>query len=93
MKRLIVMAASLLLALSLAAPVAFAQSGQSSQPSSGQAGQLVAAWWQWALEEAQRSEPDPCRVDRSEHRVLAEHYLPPNSGLTVSQHHSTQAET
>jgi hypothetical protein len=65
MKRSIVMAASLLLALSLAAPVAFAQAGQSSQPSSGQAGQLVAAWWQWAVEEPSGQNPLEGSYDQS----------------------------
>jgi hypothetical protein len=48
MKRLIVMAVSIFLALSLAAPVAFARPAQHST-GSGTAGDLAAAWWQWAL--------------------------------------------
>jgi hypothetical protein len=56
MKRLIIMAASILLALSLAAPVAFAQAGQSST-ASGATGELVAAWWQWALSKPANSNP------------------------------------
>jgi hypothetical protein len=65
MKRLIVMAASLLLALSLAAPVAFAQAGQSSQASSGQAGQLAASWWQWAAQEPSGQNPLEGSYDQS----------------------------
>ena len=65
MKRLIVMAVSLLLAVSLASPVAFAQAGQGSQPSSGQAGQMVAAWWQWAVEEPSGQTPLEGSYDQS----------------------------
>jgi hypothetical protein len=56
MKRLIVMAVSFLLALSLAAPVAFAKAGQSST-ASGATGELVTAWWQWALSKPANSNP------------------------------------
>src|SRR5215203_4555508 len=56
MKRLILMAVSILLALSLAAPVAFGQVGQGST-ASGHASKLVAAWWQWALEEPTSQNP------------------------------------
>ena len=48
MKRMILMAVSLLLALALAAPVAFGQPGQGST-ATGASGKLAAAWWQWAL--------------------------------------------
>jgi hypothetical protein len=56
MKRLIIMAVSFLLALSLAAPVAFAQAGQSSTASVA-TGELVTAWWQWALSKPVNSNP------------------------------------
>jgi hypothetical protein len=56
MKRLILMAVSFLLALSLAAPVAFAQAGQSST-ASGATGELVTAWWQRALSKPVNSNP------------------------------------
>ena len=45
---MIVMAASVLLALSLAMPVAFGQVGTGAT-SSGTSQKLVTAWWQWAL--------------------------------------------
>jgi hypothetical protein len=45
MKRMIVMAISILLALTLAMPVAFGQVGQGSK-ASGSTGELAAAWWQ-----------------------------------------------
>jgi hypothetical protein len=50
MKRLLIMAVSVFLALILAAPMALGQVEQSST-SSGATGDLVAAWWQWAVEE------------------------------------------
>ena len=48
MKRMIVMAVSILLALTLAMPVAFGKAGQ-SEKASGSPVELAAAWWQWAL--------------------------------------------
>jgi hypothetical protein len=48
MKRMIVMAVSILLALTLAMPVAFGQPGQGST-ATGASEKLAAAWWQWAL--------------------------------------------
>src|SRR3954464_2597303 len=56
MKRMILMALSLLLALSLAAPVAFGQTGQGST-ATGASGKLAAAWWQWALSEPADTNP------------------------------------
>jgi hypothetical protein len=56
MKRLILMAASVILALSLAAPVAFAQAEQGSKAPKT-AGDLAAAWWQWALSEPEATNP------------------------------------
>jgi len=47
-KRAIVMAISVLLALIVALPMAFAQVGQGAK-ASGSAEELAAAWWQWAL--------------------------------------------
>jgi hypothetical protein len=47
MKRIILMAVSVFLALTLAAPVAFGQVAQ-RPPASEQTGQLAAAWWTWA---------------------------------------------
>jgi hypothetical protein len=46
-KRAIVMAISVLLALIVALPMAFAQVGQGAK-ASGSAEELAAAWWQWA---------------------------------------------
>jgi hypothetical protein len=65
MKRMIVMALSVILALSIAMPVAFGQVGQSSTSSSGNAGQLVAAWWQWALDEPASQNPLVGSYDQS----------------------------
>jgi hypothetical protein len=56
MKRMIVMAVSVFLALILAAPMALGQVEQSST-SSGTTGDLVAAWWQWAVEEPSGQNP------------------------------------
>jgi hypothetical protein len=47
-KRAIVIAISVLLALIVALPMAFAQVGQGAM-ASGSAEKLAAAWWQWAL--------------------------------------------
>jgi hypothetical protein len=55
MKRMIVMAVSIFLALTLAAPtIALGQTGQSAI-SSGSAGDLAAAWWQWALSNPEKT--------------------------------------
>jgi hypothetical protein len=56
MKRWIVMVVSIFLALTLAAPVAFGQPGQSST-ASGASGKLAATWWQWALSEPADTNP------------------------------------
>lgn len=56
MRRMIIMAVSLFLALILAAPVAFGQVGQGST-SSGASGKSAAAWWQWALSEPLDTNP------------------------------------
>jgi hypothetical protein len=65
MKRMILVAVSILLALTLAAPtMALGQVGQKSKPS-GQTGQLVAAWWQWALEEPAGETPLEGSYDES----------------------------
>ncbi len=48
MRRIIVLALSVILALSLAMPAAFAQVGQGAK-ASGKASELAADWWQWAL--------------------------------------------
>ena len=45
MKRIIVVALSVVLALTLATPMALGQGAKAS----GTAGELAAAWWQWAL--------------------------------------------
>jgi hypothetical protein len=63
MKRLILMAVSIFLALTLAAPVAFGQVGQASKPS-GATGD-VAAWWQWAVEEPAGQTPLEGSYDQS----------------------------
>jgi hypothetical protein len=55
-KRIIVMALSVVLALSLAMPTALGQVGQGSK-ASGTASELVAAWWQWALSEPAATNP------------------------------------
>jgi hypothetical protein len=48
-KRAIVIALSVVLALTLAMPVAFGQVGQGSKASGTEAAQLAADWWTWAL--------------------------------------------
>lgn len=53
---MIVMAASVLLALSLAMPVAFGQVGTAST-ASGASQKLVTAWWQWALANHKANNP------------------------------------
>ena len=64
MKRAIVMAISVVLALTLAMPMALGQVGQDAQASgnidaqaSGNVGELGAAWWQWALSKPQATNP------------------------------------
>jgi hypothetical protein len=50
------MALGVLLALTLAAPMASAQVGQGAK-ASGKAGELAADWWQWALSEPVATNP------------------------------------
>jgi hypothetical protein len=63
-KRAIVMAISVVLALTLAMPMALGQVGQDAQASGevdaqalGKVGQLGAAWWQWALSKPVATNP------------------------------------
>ena len=56
MKRAIVIAISVLLALIVALPMAFAQVGQGAK-ASGSAEKLAAAWWQWALSKPVEDSP------------------------------------
>lgn len=56
MKRIVLMALSVGLALSLAAPTALGQVGQGAK-ASGEAGELTAAWWQWALSKPAAENP------------------------------------
>ena len=56
MRRIVVLALGVLLALTLAAPVASAQVGQGAK-ASGKASELVAAWWQWALSKPAATSP------------------------------------
>ena len=56
MKRMILVAVSLLLALTLAMPVAFGKAGQ-SEKASGATEELVTAWWQWALSTPEEDNP------------------------------------
>jgi hypothetical protein len=57
MKRMIVMALSIILALTLAAPtIAFGQVGQGAA-ASGTAGKLDAAWWSWAVSTPKSQSP------------------------------------
>ncbi len=56
MRRIIVMAISVILALTLAMPVAFGQVGQGSK-ASGTASELAANWWQWALSKPVEENP------------------------------------
>ena len=56
MKRLVLMALGVVLALVLASPLAIAQAGQSTQASRA-SGQLAAAWWQWALSKPAEDSP------------------------------------
>jgi hypothetical protein len=57
MKRMIVLAVSIFLAFSLAAPtLALGQAAKSPKPS-GATGELVTAWWQWALSKPVEDNP------------------------------------
>jgi hypothetical protein len=56
MKRIVLMALSVILALTLAMPVAFGQVGQGTK-ASGATGELVTAWWQWALSKPVEDNP------------------------------------
>jgi hypothetical protein len=56
MKRIIVMAISVVLALIVAAPIAFGQVGQGSK-ASGTAGELGAAWWSWLVSTPKSENP------------------------------------
>jgi hypothetical protein len=55
-KRIIIMALGVLLALALATPMALAQVGQGAK-ASGTAAELAAAWWQWATSNPVDSNP------------------------------------
>jgi hypothetical protein len=55
-KRIIIMALGVLLALALATPMALAQVGQGASKS-GTAAELAAAWWQWATSNPVDSNP------------------------------------
>jgi hypothetical protein len=55
-KRIVVMALSVVLALVVAMPMALGQVGQGSK-ASGTASELAAAWWQWALSEPVAKNP------------------------------------
>jgi hypothetical protein len=56
MKRVVLMALGVLLALALASPMALAQVEQRAQ-ASGTSEELVTAWWQWALSKPANSNP------------------------------------
>jgi hypothetical protein len=56
MKRIVVMALSVALALIVASPVASAQVGQGAK-ASGKAAELAADWWQWALSKPVEDNP------------------------------------
>ena len=56
MRRIIVLALSVILALVVVAPVASGQVGQGSK-ASGTAGELAAAWWQWGLSKPAAENP------------------------------------
>src|SRR4028118_1827609 len=56
MRRIVVLALGVILALTLAAPVASARVGQGAK-ASGKASELVAAWWQWALSKPAATSP------------------------------------
>jgi hypothetical protein len=55
-KRIVLMALGVVLALALASPMAFAQVEQRAQ-ASGASGELAAAWWQWALSKPAADNP------------------------------------
>jgi hypothetical protein len=55
-KRIVVVALSVVLALSLATPMALGQVGQGAS-ASGTAAELAAAWWEWALEKPAATNP------------------------------------
>jgi hypothetical protein len=55
-RRVLMLVLSIVLALGLAAPVALGQVGQGAK-ASGKAGELVAAWWQWALSKPAEENP------------------------------------
>jgi hypothetical protein len=57
MKRMIVMALSILLALTLAMPVAFGQLGQGPKAYGKGAAALAADWWTWALSKPTAESP------------------------------------
>lgn len=56
MKRVVLVALSVVLALVLASSIAFAQAEQDTQ-SSRASGELAAAWWQWALSKPVEDSP------------------------------------
>ena len=56
MKRAIVMAISVLLALLVAVPIAFGDAGQGSK-ASGKTAKLAAAWTQWAYSKPEKESP------------------------------------
>ena len=56
MKRVVLIALSVVLALGLASPMALGQVGQGAN-ASGKAGEEVAAWWQWALSKPAAENP------------------------------------
>jgi hypothetical protein len=56
MRRIVVLALGVLLALASAAPLASAQVGQGAK-ASGKASELAADWWQWALAEPVATNP------------------------------------
>jgi hypothetical protein len=56
MKRALVMTLSVVLALTLATPMALGQVGQGSK-ASGKAAELSVAWWQWALSKPVEDNP------------------------------------
>jgi hypothetical protein len=55
-RRIFMLVLGIVLALGLAAPVALGQVGQGAK-ASGKAGELVAAWWQWALSKPAEENP------------------------------------
>jgi predicted small secreted protein len=55
-KRIVLMALSVVLALVLASPMTFAQVGQDAK-ASGETAELAADWWQWALSKPVEANP------------------------------------